>query len=321
MSDHLDHDDGKNGPKIDPRVDITDLYVFPAAGDPGRSVLIMNVNPFAPTGAADFATDVVYEILVDTDADALPDVAFRTTFATVPGGQTATVRRATGEEAGQRGEGGEVIIDAAPVSLDGDLRVTDAGGRRFFAGLRADPFFFDLQGYLDNLTFTGSDLFADKNVFAIALDVPNGDLGGGGAVGLWSRVLVRGHGKLLQIDRMGRPFVNVALTQGQEKNLFNQVDPRHDLALFVETFSAGLRRLGGDANGRTNEVARSLLPDLLPYDPSRPAGYPNGRRLADDVIDHQLALFTGGRVTTDRVAAHDDELPHFPFLGEPHRAS
>jgi hypothetical protein len=120
---------------------------------------------------------------------------------------------------------------------------------------------------------------------------------------------------------MGRPFVNVALTQGQEKNLFNQVDPRYDPALFIEAFAAGLRRLGGDANGRTDEVARSLLPDLLPYDPSRPAGYPNGRRLADDVIDYQLALFTGDRVTTDKVAAHDDELPGFPYLGDPHRGN
>jgi hypothetical protein len=38
----------------------------------------------------------------------------------------------------------------APVSLDREARVTEAGDYRFFAGWRSDPFFFDSVGALNN---------------------------------------------------------------------------------------------------------------------------------------------------------------------------
>jgi hypothetical protein len=52
MSHHLS---GPNlrSPRGDARLDLTDLFAFPAADAPGRTVLIMNVNPYAPTRAAD----------------------------------------------------------------------------------------------------------------------------------------------------------------------------------------------------------------------------------------------------------------------------
>ncbi len=318
MSDHLDHEEIASG-KIDPRVDIADLYVFPSPDKPGRTALVMTVNPLAPAVGADFATDAVYEILIDTDADARPDISYRTTFETVDGSQRATVRRATGDDARSRGVTGTIVIEGAAVCLDGSVQVADAGDtRRFFAGLRGDPFFFDLHGYLDDFAFTGDDLFADKNVCAIALEVPAEELGSG-PIGVWCRILVRSHGKLIQIDRMGRPLVNVALTKGIEKDRFNQSDPDQDVALFAETFARGLRRLGDHAVDQTNTVARSLLPDILPFDPKTAVGYPNGRMLSDDIIDHQLALFTAGRITSDLVAAHSDTSDRFPYLADPHQ--
>lgn len=321
MSDHLDHEEGASG-KIDPRVDIADLYVFPSPDSPGRLVLLMTVNPFAPLVGADFATDAVYEILVDTDGDAWPDVAYQTTFDTVEGSQYATVHRSIGDDARERGVTGDVIVDAAAVSLDGTVRITDAGNdRRFYAGLRGDPFFFDLPGYLNSYAFTGQDFFADKNVCAIALEVPAADLGAGGPIGIWCRILARCHGKLMQIDRMGRPLVNVALTRGMEKDRLNQSDPDQDLALFVETFAGGLLRLGDHPDGAAESLARSLLPDMLLFDPGKTAAYPNGRQLSDDIVDYQLALFSAGRITSDLVGAHADISDHFPYLAEPHRGA
>ena len=44
-------------------------------------------------------------------------------------------------------------------------------------------------------------------------------------------------------------------------------------------------------------------------------GYPNGRRLGDDVIDTLLTIITNGGVTTDNV--DDNDVPYgntFPFL-------
>src|SRR5438876_855585 len=66
----------------------------------------------------------------------------------------------------------------------------DGTGVRFFAGFRSDPFFFDLLGFLNNLHFTGSDFFIDKNVFGIALDLPNTLLGTNPSIGVWVRTLV-----------------------------------------------------------------------------------------------------------------------------------
>ena len=65
----------------------------------------------------------------------------------------------------------------------------------------------------------------------------------------------------------------------------------------------------------------SLLPDILPYDYTRPAGYPaNGRTLSDDVFDATLARLTNGQVTGDGVGPHTDLLAEFPYLGTPHSA-
>ncbi|TMK84944.1 MAG: DUF4331 domain-containing protein, partial [Actinobacteria bacterium] len=133
--------------------------------NPKRSILVMNVNPLAPTLATSFDTGAVYQINVDTDGDARTDISFRIRFSdTEGGGQEATVRRQTGEDAGGRGGGGEVIISDAPVSFGSKAVVTESDPYRFFAGIRSDPFFFDLLGFLAGFEFTGSDFFIDKNV-------------------------------------------------------------------------------------------------------------------------------------------------------------
>ena len=66
-------------PEGDPRLDLTDLYVFPAPGDPAHIVLILNANTFA--GAAAFHPDAAYRINVDNDGDAETDVAISFVFS------------------------------------------------------------------------------------------------------------------------------------------------------------------------------------------------------------------------------------------------
>ena len=93
------------------------------------------------------------------------------------GAQTATLRRVEGAQAAATGDGGLAIVEGAPVSTGPVARVTEAGDYRFFAGWRSDPFFFDVEGAMNNLQFTGDDFFADKNVCSIVLEVPNSALG------------------------------------------------------------------------------------------------------------------------------------------------
>src|SRR5262249_49468802 len=157
---------------MDARVDITDVYAFRKPGDAGKSVLILNVNPLATTLAKEFDPQAIYELKVDTDGDAVADIAFRVTFSEVArGGQRAKVRRAAGRQAAGKGRGGEVLFRDVPVSFGDEAHVATAGAYKFFAGIRSDPFFFDLLGFLNNFHFTGSDFFIDKNVFGMALEV------------------------------------------------------------------------------------------------------------------------------------------------------
>jgi hypothetical protein len=58
-------------------------------------------------------------------------------------------------QAADTGDGGQVIVEGAPVSTGWKARVTEAGDYRFFAGWRSDPFIFDRRGAVNNLQFTG----------------------------------------------------------------------------------------------------------------------------------------------------------------------
>jgi hypothetical protein len=183
------------------RVDLCDLFAFPKPGDPDKSILIMDVhpsfgvNPPGRTSTVPFAPEAIYELKIDTDGDAIANIAYRVRFSPAENGaQTATVRRVEGADAAGMGDGAETIIEGAAVSTGREAQVTEAGDYRFFAGWRSDPFFFDVQGLLNNFQFTGSDFFADEDVGSIALEVPNAALGSGVGVSLWHRTLVPADG-------------------------------------------------------------------------------------------------------------------------------
>src|SRR6476469_9871525 len=70
-------------PHGDARLDFTDLYAFPKPGEANKSILIMNVHPSAvvnppgPTTAEPFSPEAVYEFKIDTNSDAVADIAYR----------------------------------------------------------------------------------------------------------------------------------------------------------------------------------------------------------------------------------------------------
>ena len=300
-------------PHGDARLDFTDLYAFPKPGDASKSILIMNVhpsvgvNPPGPTTDEPFATEAVYELRIDTNGDAVADIAYRVRFTSDKGGvQTATLRRVEGAQAAGTGDDGQVIVEGAPVSTGPETRVTEAGDYRFFAGWRSDPFFFDVQGALNNLQFTGDDYFADKDVCSIVLEVPNSALGAE-KMGLWARTLDGASGKWVQADRGARSNQTPFLA-GEQNAAYLAAEPADD-ARFVPVFAHALEHTGGYTPAEATRVAGTLLPDVLHYDPTRPASYPdNGRALTDDVVDFFLPLLTNGKVTQDKVGPHKDLL-------------
>ena len=323
MADHLDAP-GLTSPAKDTRVDITDHYAFQKPGDSSRTVLITNVNPLAPTHADEFRSDAIYETLVDTDGDAIPNIAFRYRFTPKKAGkQLARVTRAqlNGQVEDGHVHGDErALVEAAPVSFGSEAIISngpDHTGVRFFAGFRSDPFFFDLVGFLHGFAFTGSDFFVDKNVFGIALEVPNTFLGPEPNVGIWGRCIKLVSGKKTQIDRMGRPAINTVFNHLDAKNVFNSITPDKDRASFEASFVTTLESFG-HSSAEATTIAEILLPDLLTYDSSSSAGFLNGRQLTDDVIDIELNLVTNGKISGDKVGPHSDYLSEFPYLGNPH---
>ena len=312
-------------PHGDARLDLTDLYAFPKPGDSGKSILIMDVhpsvgfNPAGPTTDDPFATEALYELKIDTNGDLVADIAYRVRFTSDKNGnQTATLRRVEGERAAGTGDDGQIILEGAPVSTAREAQVTEAGDYRFFAGWRSDPFFFDTLGALNNLQFTGNDFFTDKDVCSIVLEVPNSALGSG-KMGLWHRTLDGSSGKWVQADRGALASQSVFLP-GDEGAAYQAGQPADD-ARFIPVFAHSLEHTGGYTPEGAKRAAGILLPDILPYDPSKPASYPsNGRTLTDDAIDVFLPILTNGKVTRDNVGPHKDLLTSFPYVGAPHRA-
>jgi hypothetical protein len=121
--------------------------------------------------------------------------------------------------------------------------------------------------------------------------------------------------KLVQVDRYGNPSFNPFFVD-ELKDEFNAGHPANDVATFLEPWSKLLESRGYPPAVAT-ETALTVLPDVMHYNRNRPAHYPNGRVLTDDVYDIRMAFLTYGRVTSDGVEPHDDYLSEFPFLGVP----
>jgi hypothetical protein len=323
MSNHFSADNLKF-PGDDRRLDLTDIFMFTSSDDPDTTVLIMDSNPTsapppipAPVTGPEFYPGAVYRINIDTDGDHQADVAFTFVFSEYENGQqTGNAWYATGAAARQLEPAGEVLAEGFPVSFDGTAQPVTANGIRLFAGLRSDPFFADVEGALHGFVWTGHDDFADNNVDSIVLEVPAGMLGGP-VIGVWASISRYRDGVLEQLDRGGNPTINPFINPDGEKNLFNSRQPADDVANYLGPWSAILQNAGGYSPEAARAAALEVLPDILHYDRTKPATYPNGRIPTDDVYSIRFAWLSNGKIPPSGLKPHDDLLAHFPYLGPP----
>ncbi len=323
MSNHFSADNLKF-PGDDRRLDLTDVFVFSSPDEPDTTVLVMDSNPTsapppipAPVTGPEFYPGAVYRINIDTDGDNQADVAFTFVFSDYENGrQTGNAWYATGAQARQAEPGGEVLAKGIPVSFDGIAQTVEANAIRLAAGLRSDPFFADVEGALHGFAWTGHDDFAGNNVDSIVLEVPD-DMLGGPVIGVWASISRYSNGVLEQMDRGGNPTINPFINPDGEKNLFNSRQPADDVANYLEPWSAILQNAGGYTPEQARAAALQVLPDILHYDHTQPATYPNGRVLTDDVYSLRFAWLTNGKVPPSGLKPHDDLLAHFPYLGPP----
>jgi hypothetical protein len=128
---------------------------------------------------------------------------------------------------------------------------------------------------------------------------------------------------LVQVDRMGLPAVNTAfVSSSADKNAFNLGTPATDQQRFIGTLTQTIRTRFGLTGAQAERLADFVLPDVLPLGDL--SGFPNGRRLADDVIDVELGLIFGvfgppvPQLQSDGVDANDIAfMQTFPFLAPP----
>ena len=331
-ADHLDGPALLTPPGGNLRADINDVYVF--RGSAGRTVFAMTTHPAVGfVSPLDYATNIDYVIDIDRNGDAVEDVALAVRFGAASGGsQPYTVTRYTGSNARSLAQG--VVLGGGMTNSATDLK--DSG--RAFAGIRSDPFFFDLGAFLSQVAgvqrelipgvldtrgrmfcdANTNDFFAELNTNAIVLEISNDVLldDGSGRIGVWGRTI----GPSGQIDRMGRPAINTVFNKGSAKTTFNQQAPSQDRGNFEASFRTTLEHFGYNSATAT-AIAEILLPDVITYDVGSAANGAalNGRALPDDVIDAELGIVTNGQITTDCVGAHSDYQATFPYLGPAHR--
>jgi hypothetical protein len=313
-------------PGDDARLDFTDLYVFASPDDSGKTVLIMNANPFTTGMSAmppflmksEFHPDGIYRINIDTDGDAQADAAFTFVFSEPrDGAQTGTVYHAIGLEARDAEPSGDVLIADTPVGFDDTARPVQAGPVRLFIGVRSDPFFADADGSFHGFQWTGQDAFANRNIQSIALEVPAEMLSPDPTIGVWVTVSVRRDGSIVQVDRGGHPTINPFVSPNNTKNEYNRRQPVDDVANYLEIWSEFLQDNGGYSPEEAKRAALVVLPDILRYNRSQPVAYPNGRSLTGDAFDARFAWMSNGRISSQGLKPHDDLLADFPYLGVP----
>jgi Domain of unknown function (DUF4331) len=324
------------GPPLgDQRLDLCDLYAFQAPTDPSRTVLILNANPNADA----LHPDAIYRLNVDSDGDCLTDIAFTYVFSTPQNGkQTVSVFVAKGREAHSVDPVGTKIIADAEVSFSARPNIIKSGNYTFFAGARSDAFFFDFDGIKNlfdtsggrNFTaphlggkspWSGVDSNTEASVFSMVLELPTSELGGKPAIRIWGRCSVRQGGQLIHADRAGHPSVSSFFNTDDTKEEYNASEPINDRTRWTDLF---VHLLGHTGNYTPEEAiaaidADALLPDMLTFDSSKPAKYPNGRNFTDDVIDHRLAFLSKGDIPPSGLKPHSDILGEFPYLGTPHQ--
>jgi Domain of unknown function (DUF4331) len=326
------------GPPLgDQRLDLCDLYAFQSPADLSRTVIILNANPNADA----LHPDAIYRLNIDNDGDCLTDIAFSYVFSTPQNGkQTVNVLVAKGAESRSVEAVGTKIISDAAVNFDGTPNIVTSGAYTFFAGPRSDAFFFDYDGIKNlfdtsggrNFTaphlggkspWTGVDSNLAANVFSTAIELPASELGAGTEVRIWGRCSLHQDGKLLHVDRAGHPSVSSFFNTDETKLEFNASEPVNDRERWTDQF---VHLMGHTGNYTREEAiaaidAERLLPDMMTFDRSKAAKYPNGRVFTDDVINHRLAFLSKGDIPPTGLKPHTDVLTEFPYLGPPHQKS
>ncbi len=179
-----------------PAEDIADVYSFDSPENSNNLVLALTVSGFIPppeNGTTFFDPGVLYQFKIDQNGDAVEDLVIQ---AFVTGKDPHQVMHFRGPVAPNAPGGINTVVKGPEtatvrVSHGSDPIIASRNGIKAFAGVRDDPFFFDLvqfkhvvAGEATSFNNPGSDTFAGFNVLAIVIELPKSLLGDN-TLGIW----------------------------------------------------------------------------------------------------------------------------------------
>lgn len=188
--------------ELNPRMDITDVYVFPGgAGNTSadRITLVMTTSsPLTPaqSGSARFDPNLLYQFKIDNNGNGIEDYVIQVTFDSTAGnGRNVVVRGPLAPPSVMdplgspiaRGGAATVLLGGSPnITGATDVVLTGTGSNSdisVFAGVRDDPFFVDLEQFFriipDRKPVTGSLAALPETPTASAFRGPNPPFAGG----------------------------------------------------------------------------------------------------------------------------------------------
>jgi hypothetical protein len=205
-SDHQDTPEVE----LNPRMDINDVYAFPGSS-PDRIALVMTTSSPIAGQTASFDPNLLYQFKIDNSGDANEDLVFQITFSgTGAAQQVRVVGPVTPTVVGTQ----SVLVNTTP-AVEGAIgsNLGSDSGIQVFAGLRADPFFIDLEQFFNiipdrrpstgalsgpptpcNCTFRnpGIDFLRPFNALAIVIELPKSRIQSSAAsdakFGLWATI-------------------------------------------------------------------------------------------------------------------------------------
>jgi len=312
-----DHADPAISPPKHQEAGLTGLFAFP---DGDRMIVILNIRRGLSTPAPYSLEDYEYTIHMDLQSRVsygkAEDVARYGGTVENPAGIASQVQikfRLTNDAGLQTGY----------PRFEGSTTLRDAVNFPLFVGVRDDPFIFPR--------------FNGKNVIAMALSIPFSAFPPGQQDWLLWATTTRARGGK-QIDHVGRSnrtqlgrldFLNTLPPAEHAKVIHDKLDSGQKIQSGIMHLMGHLPSLGA-IGGLFEYVFQiryyDIFPDVMLFTTRRPPGYPNGRRLEDDVagltcaqgdcVLQEVAFIEGG---WPRATVNDVPLAaEFPFLGAPH---
>lgn len=307
--------------------DLTDLFVFESPTNPDNVVLAMDFDPLITSGEIrPFDPAVLYQFKIDNTGDSVEDVVLQFQVNGKGPQQTLSVR-GPGRPS-KIGTESTLIAETGKGPLNQTFSA--ANGLKVFAGVRKDPFFFDLEQFFKIIPdrnyslqpnpgppFTvlsfrppgqAQDTLAPFNVNSIVVELPR-KLLGSGKIGAWITTSTKTprlrNGDFAQIERLAVPALNELFMDFKAHNASNLQTPTKDAgnqSKFIQSFVKAIGRPQGIADA----VISVAIPDVIQADLSKPSGSYfgtqlgnnfGGRRPTDDVIDVTASVVFGDAVT------------------------